>query len=409
MCFKMAEAMDLISCSICLEILKDPVTIPCGHSYCIGCIKGYWDQEDQKLVCSCPQCRQTFNPRPFLNRNTVMAEMVKTLTEKNTKKKTKLQAAPPAQCYAGPGDIECDVCTGRKLKAVKSCLVCLASYCETHLQPHNESPAFKKHKLVKASTQLQEKICSHHDKLLEVYCRTDQQCICYLCMLDKHKGHDTVSAAAEIAEKQRQLGEKSKQRIKEREKEMLEVRQAVKSFKRSTQAAVQSSEKIFTELIRIIEGRRTEVKELIRAQEKANVSRAEGLLKQLEQEVAELKRREAELEQLSHTEDHIHFLQSFQSLCVPPGSEALPSITINHHVSFEDVMKSVSELRNRLEDICAGEIIKMSVQRKCHGHYLSVRTSHCPTSWAQDQRRVLEILLPADFGSQHTNSTFVSV
>ena len=51
------------------------------------------------------------------------------------------------------------------------------------------------------------------------------------------------------------------------------------------------------------------MKELIRAQEKAEVSRAEGLLKQLEQDVAELKRREAELEQLSHTEDHIHFLQ----------------------------------------------------------------------------------------------------
>ena len=49
--------------------------------------------------------------------------------------------------------------------------------------------------------------------------------------------------------------------------------------------------------------------ELIRAQEKAEVSRAEGLLKRLEQEIAELKRRDAELEQLSHTEDHIHFLK----------------------------------------------------------------------------------------------------
>ena len=51
------------------------------------------------------------------------------------------------------------------------------------------------------------------------------------------------------------------------------------------------------------------MKELIRDQEKAEVSRAEGLLKRLEQEIAELKRRDAELEQLSHTEDHIHFLK----------------------------------------------------------------------------------------------------
>ena len=69
------------------------------------------------------------------------------------------------------------------------------------------------------------------------------------------------------------------------------------------------SEKIFAEMIRSIERRRSEVKELIRAQEKAEVSRAEGLLKQLEQEISELKRRDNELEQRSHTEDHIHFLK----------------------------------------------------------------------------------------------------
>uniref|UniRef100_A0A4W5KIF0 B box-type domain-containing protein n=1 Tax=Hucho hucho TaxID=62062 RepID=A0A4W5KIF0_9TELE len=151
-------------------------------------------------------------------------------------KKTGLQAAPPpALCYAGPGDVACDFCTGtRKQKALMSCLACLASYCETHLQPHYESPAFKKHKLVKATAQLQEKICSHHDKLLEVYCRTDQQCICYLCTMDEHKGHDTVSAAAERTEKQRQLGmsqQKVQQRFQEREKELKELQHAVESFK----------------------------------------------------------------------------------------------------------------------------------------------------------------------------------
>ena len=72
---------------------------------------------------------------------------------------------------------------------------------------------------------------------------------------------------------------------------------------------MEDSERIFTELIRSIERRRSEVKELIRDQEKAEVSRAEGLLERLEQEIAELRRRDAELEQLSHTEDHIHFLQ----------------------------------------------------------------------------------------------------
>ncbi|XP_034148050.1 E3 ubiquitin/ISG15 ligase TRIM25-like [Esox lucius] len=269
----MVETVSSISCSICLGLLNDPVTIPCGHSYCMGCIKGCFDQEDDKGIYSCPQCRQTFIPRPVLNRNTILAELVENL------KKIRLQAAPPDHYYAASGDVECDSCTGRKLKAVKSCQVCLASFCETHLQPHYESPAFKKHKLVQASTQLQKKICSHHDKLLEVYCRTDQQCICYLCTMDEHKGHDTVSAASERAEKQRQFGEKyleSQKRIGEREKKIQELRQTVDTLKHSAQAAVEDSERIFTELICYIEKRHSELKELIRAQEKTEVSRAEA-------------------------------------------------------------------------------------------------------------------------------------
>ncbi|XP_042174468.1 tripartite motif-containing protein 16-like isoform X1 [Oncorhynchus tshawytscha] len=350
---------DQLCCSVCLDLLKEPVTIPCGHSYCRSCIEGCWDQDVLKGVYSCPQCRHTFTIRPNLRKNNMLAELVEKL------RKTGLQAAPPpALCYAGPGDVACDFCTGtRKQKALMSCLVCLASYCETHLQPHYEYPAFKKHKLVKATAQLQEKICSHHDKLLEVYCRTDQKCICLICTMDEHKGHDTVSAAAERTGKQRQLGmsqQKVQQRFQEREKRLKELQQAVESFKRSAQSAVEDSDQIFTELIRSIEKRRSEVKELIRAQEKAQVSQAEGLLEQLKQEIAELRKRSTELEQLSHTEDHIHFLQSYQSLSSISVSSDLPSIVVRPLQYFGDVSKTVSELREKLEDFLKGEWTKIS-------------------------------------------------
>ncbi|XP_029546155.1 tripartite motif-containing protein 16-like [Salmo trutta] len=350
---------DQFCCSVCLDLLKEPVTTACGHSYCRSCIEGCWDQDVLKGVYSCPQCRQTFSPRPTLSKNNMLAELVEKL------RKTGLQAAPPpALCCAGPGDVACDFCTGtRKQKALMSCLACLASYCETHLQSHYEFPALKKHKLVKATAQLQEKICSHHDKLLEVYCRTDQQCICYQCLMDEHKGHDTVSAAAERTEKQRQLGmsqQKVQQRFQERKKELKELQQAVESFKRSAQAAVEDSDQIFTELIRSIERRSSEVKELIRAQEKAQVSEAEGVLEQLKQEIAELRKRSTELEQLSHTEDHIQFLQSYQSLSSVSVSSDLPSIVVRPLQYFGDVSKTVSELREKLEDFLKGEWTKIS-------------------------------------------------
>ncbi|XP_060769876.1 tripartite motif-containing protein 16-like [Neoarius graeffei] len=350
-------SVDQFLCSVCLDLLKDPVAIPCGHSFCKVCINDCWDQDEKSGVYRCPQCRDTFTPRPVLRRNNMLSEVVEKLN-----KKTEVQAASPAHCYAGPGDVECDFCTGRKHKAVRSCLVCVASLCETHLKPHLEIPALKKHKLVEASGNLQEKICSQHDKVLEIYCRTDQSFICYLCTMHEHRGHDTVAAAAERTEKQSELKEeqmKSQQRIQEKQKKVQELKQAVNTIKRSAQTAVEDSERIFTELISSMEKKRWEVTELIRDQEKAELSRAERLLEQLEQEIADLQRRVTELEQLSHTHDHIHFLQSFQSLCVSSGREDSPSITVNQHLSFDGVRKSLSDLKKRLEEFCQEEFIKI--------------------------------------------------
>ncbi|XP_078144050.1 E3 ubiquitin/ISG15 ligase TRIM25-like [Centroberyx gerrardi] len=346
-----------LCCSICLDLLKDPVTIPCGHSYCMSCIKSCWDEEDQKKIHRCPQCRQTFTPRPVLGKNTMLAELVEDL------KKTGLQAAPPDRCYAGPGDVACDVCTGRKLKALKFCLVCLASYCEQHLQPHYDVAPLKKHKLVEATMKLQENFCSHHDKVMKIFCRTDQQCICYLCSMDEHKGHDTVSAAAEWTERQKELGvsrQKIQQRIQNREKDVKVLQQEVKAINLSADKAVEDSEKIFTELVRLIEKRSSDVKEQIRSRQKAEASRAEELQEKLKQEIAELRRKDAELEQLSHTEDHTHFLHNYPSLSRLSEYTDSPGTNIRPLRYFEDVTAAVSETRDKLQGILTEEWTKIS-------------------------------------------------
>ncbi|XP_073671155.1 E3 ubiquitin-protein ligase TRIM65-like [Paramisgurnus dabryanus] len=269
----MAEASisvvpDRFICSICLDLLKDPVTIPCGHSYCMSCITDCWNQ---KRNYSCPQCRQTFTTRPDLGKNTMLDEVVEKL------KKTKLQPAA----------------TGR----------------------------------------LQQMICPQHEKLLEIYCKTDQLCICYLCMVGKHKNHNTIPAKEERTKKQKELKKtqrKYQQRIQESQKKLQELRDAVETHKRSAKTAVDD-----TERIRSIERRRSEVTQLIRDQEKTAVSEAEGLLKRLEQEIDDLRRRDAELEKLLHTDDHIHFLQVTEIRSLPRPKRK-PWIRGSELVSVDD-------------------------------------------------------------------------
>ncbi|XP_034450904.1 tripartite motif-containing protein 16-like isoform X2 [Hippoglossus hippoglossus] len=335
-------------CSICLDPLKDPVTTGCGHSYCLSCINTHWDNEDERGSYSCPQCRQTFTPRPVLVKNTMLADLVEEL------KKTGLQAAPADHCYAGPEDVACDFCTGRKLKALKSCLVCLASFCEKHLQPHFQSPPFKKHKLVEPSEKLQENICSCHNEVMKMFCRTDQQCICYLCSVDEHKDHDTVSAAAERTERQRELGlrrQTIQQGVQDREKDVKLLQQEEETVNGSADKAVKDSEKIFTELIRLLKKRSSDVKQQIRSKQQTEVSRVRELQKRLEQEITELKRKHHELKQLSDTEDHNQFLHNYPSLSPLSESTHSSSIRIRPLRYFEDVTAAVSQVRGRLQDI----------------------------------------------------------
>ncbi|XP_061587359.1 tripartite motif-containing protein 16-like [Cololabis saira] len=352
---------ETLSCSICLEVLKDPVTIPCGHSYCMKCINNFWDGEEQKKLASCPQCRQTFIPKPELVKSTMLAALVEQM------KKTGVQAAPADHCYAGPEDMACDVRSGRKLKAIIIiiCVVCLAYYCQKHLQPHHDVAPLKKHQLADPSKNLQDNICPRHGEVMNMFCRTDQKSICYLCSVDEHKGHDIVSVVAERTERQREMEvsrQQIQQEIQDREKDVKLLQQEVEAVNQSADKTVEDSEEIFTELISLLQERSSDVKQQIRSQQETEVRRVRELEEKLQQEITDLKRRDAEMKQLSDTEDHNQFLQNYHSLS--PLSESTrsssisirplthsPSISIRPLMYFEDVTAAVSEVRGQLQDI----------------------------------------------------------
>uniref|UniRef100_A0A8C4TPB7 NACHT, LRR and PYD domains-containing protein 12-like n=1 Tax=Erpetoichthys calabaricus TaxID=27687 RepID=A0A8C4TPB7_ERPCA len=316
----MAEAQlcglqDKITCSLCLETLTDPVSIPCGHSFCLKCLTDSWDKS-QKF--SCPQCREIFNLRPPLRRNTVLNEIVEKL------KKTGLSSSP-SQNYAGPGEVECNFCTGKKFRAVKSCLTCLASFCQPHLQPHYEGAAWKDHKLVDPDGNLKEKLCAKHQKSLEILCKTDDSCICMMCVVTGHKSHEIVELKMEREEKEENL-------------------------------------KNFTDLIKCIEEAHETPVERIREQEKKEIEKAEGV-EQPEKEIEELKKRDAELMEFSDTKDHVHFMQNFSSRCILPADGDSLSVTVTADFSSEDLRNELPCQKNNLEKISQSDI-QASPERK---------------------------------------------
>lgn len=86
-------------------------------------------------------------------------------------------------------------------------------------------------------------------------------------------------------------------------------RPSLSSHQRSARAAAEESDYVFTELIRSVELKRFEVRELIKAQEKTAVSEAEQLLDKIQKDIAELTANQAKLDQLCQTEEPVRFLQ----------------------------------------------------------------------------------------------------
>lgn len=328
-------------CSICLNLLEDPVTIPCGHSYCMACIQRYWEE---KLLHSCPQCRHAFSPRPVLLKNTMLAVLVDQLK--------RLGRQAPEDSFAGEGDVACDVCAGPKQKAVKSCLVCLVSYCGQHLQPHYESATFQKHRLVEPRRTLQDHICPRHNEVMRMFCRTDQQLVCYLCPVDEHKGHNAVSAAVERAVRQKELEE-----LQENIKQMIQVREAdfqvleeeVEAVNRSADKAVDDIDAFFAELLQLLEKRCSDGRQQVRSMQDSEVSHARGLQESLQKDMAKLRRWNEELKELLLTEDHNHFLHNY------PSASTWEDIFIRLEVRplkhFEDLTDGLSKVQEKLQSL----------------------------------------------------------
>ncbi|XP_005750787.1 E3 ubiquitin-protein ligase TRIM21-like isoform X3 [Pundamilia nyererei] len=307
---------DQFLCCICLDVFTDPVSIPCGHNFCKNCITQHWDMN---AMCQCPMCKETFYTRPQLRINTLLSEVV---AQFRREVQQKASSSSSEQQAAKPGEVPCDICTGTRLKALKSCLVCQASYCQTHLEPHLTKKDHKNHEFVP--------------------------------LKDEYEGKK-----AELEKTEAEI----QQMIQKRRLKIQQIKESVKMSKGDADRQKAEGVQVFTALKKSVDRGLKELIKEIEDKQETTEKRADGLIKDLEQEISELKKRRSEVEQLSRSEDHLHILQSFSSMKAAPPTKDWRGVSVRPPSYEGTVVRAVAQLEETLRKLMKKKLFEAELKR----------------------------------------------
>uniref|UniRef100_A0A8C5AA70 Tripartite motif-containing protein 16-like n=1 Tax=Gadus morhua TaxID=8049 RepID=A0A8C5AA70_GADMO len=322
------------SCSICLDVFSSPVSTPCGHNFCRTCINMFWDEQVQ---CKCPFCNELFHARPHLRVNILLSELTAQI-----KKSVRVKEQP----FVESAEVPCDICTGTEL-AVKFCLVCLTSYCQTHLEPHHRVTGLKKHQLVEPM----DRMCKKHDRPLGLFCKTEQVCVCQSCTETDHTFHPVVPLKEVYEVKMAQLGKieaEVQQMIQNRIRMIQGIKDTVEFSKKEANRAIADGVQVLTALKRRIAKCQDDFYRAVKEKLIVTEKQAEDLIKELEQEIKDFTNRSSEVKQLSHNKDHLHFLQAFRSLKNPPSSRDWMTVEVRPPSYVGTLRRSMDQLEETL-------------------------------------------------------------
>ncbi|XP_031753305.1 E3 ubiquitin-protein ligase TRIM7-like [Xenopus tropicalis] len=305
-----AEPRDELSCSICRGKCADPVTLPCGHNFCQGCIGAAWDSQGGSGAYSCPECRAEYPERPALPRNRTLGNIAARL----------LTIAPEP----GESGTLCTYCVHSPVPAAKSCLHCEASLCDTHLLGHSQS---EKHILTAPTRSFGERKCPQHDELLTYYCPQDSACVCaHCCQIGGHRGH-RVELLSEASEKKKETLRKVLEKLSpEREETEGQIQRLQERRREGAEVAAGETERV----IALFRGIREELEalekrllsDISRQKEKLSLPLTE-LIQQLEIKRDELSRKIRHIEGLCNMAAPLTVLQERESLafCGAEGAD----------------------------------------------------------------------------------------
>ncbi|TSY83956.1 E3 ubiquitin/ISG15 ligase TRIM25 [Bagarius yarrelli] len=182
---------DELRCSVCLDIYTEPQLLPCGHNFCLQCLKKLKRHSEQNYI-SCPECRESHYYSNQWQKNFKLASIVDGFRRR---RHNRLFSRP----LNGTVEVCCDYCgldiagdSAVTSTAVMTCLKCEVSMCTEHAQHHLKLPAFRKHPLVEPINDLMQRKCSEHDERFRYYCMKEHKLLCSVCVIWGGHSHHAV-------------------------------------------------------------------------------------------------------------------------------------------------------------------------------------------------------------------------
>ncbi|XP_070778161.1 E3 ubiquitin-protein ligase TRIM39-like isoform X2 [Enoplosus armatus] len=411
---------DQFSCSICLEVFNNPVSTPCGHSFCQACISSYWDGGRRgggggTKFYQCPLCKESFPKRPELHINRTLKEITeqfkqmanaRILTDRRAGGVEDPNSHPHHHYHSAlclpqrPGEMPESVFAEmitrfQRLQTPEMPYAALPHSSDPHPQspsPVNAYPPFqaqnnehhyppppysppRRYSLSGPSDSSPSlPLCPVHLRGLEFFCRTDNACICGVCVeTAEHRGHNVIPIKREWHIKKSQLGiaeVELKDLICERERKVEEIHSSLREIQAAAERETEGTVCVFSKLISNVERRQAEVLEVIETTWRAAERRAQSLLRELEEEIAELKKRSTALSQLALSEDCVYFLKMFPALSSPQQAKDWSSVSVASELTSGVILKTVNQMMERfqeeirkLPEVCQRSLSDQSVPR----------------------------------------------
>ncbi|XP_058480042.1 E3 ubiquitin-protein ligase TRIM21-like [Solea solea] len=323
-----------LKCSICMDTFTDPVTTACGHSFCKMCLEFHVKYNDRV----CPLCNTPITST--LDVKIVLREIVQNCPI--DERMNNLEAKDD--------EVVCDICTSPKLKAVKSCLVCLASYCLNHLKNHSSTERLKGHKLVAPVEDLDKRACLKHGRPLELYSREQQRCICVGCL--EEDPLEVVSTEDEWEKKKIKLQSVKNEletQINRREKNLHKLNQALQDCKNQMDNESRDIDNVFNTVIAIVEEAQDIALQPLRDRRQVMEKEVDDLKQKLKAEIRRFQKNITDLDGIATLEDHIHFLQEWPCLEDLVDTNDFVEVEFDTSLCFETIRKTTTIMTERVQ------------------------------------------------------------